>query len=47
MPDRSCRAADTPTWNATDYFTYGIHFSAQGYAKMASSWAAALHAHWG
>ena len=47
-PDAACAAADPPTWAAdgSDYWTYGIHFSENGYAKMSAAWAKALHAHW-
>ena len=42
---KACGASDPPTWADGDYFTYGIHFSAQGYAKMAAHWLAALLPH--
>ena len=44
---RACRPGEALTFNASsDYFTYGIHFSQQGYAKMAKAWQKALAANW-
>ena len=40
--ETACSASDKPTWADGDYYTYGIHFSVAGYAKMAHRWAQAL-----
>jgi lysophospholipase L1-like esterase len=42
---RACTDGDKSTWSDGDYFTYGIHFSANGYAKMAAQWHQALSPH--
>ena len=45
--DRVCdQATDKLTWEEEDYFTWGIHFSEQGYAKMAAAWHKALSRYW-
>jgi lysophospholipase L1-like esterase len=41
----ACSPTDASTWADGDYFTYGIHFSQSGYAKMAAHWQQALHPH--
>lgn len=41
----ACTDGDQSTWSDGDYFTYGIHFSASGYAKMAAHWHQALSPH--
>ena len=41
----ACAPSDALTWEDGDYFTYGIHFSASGYAKMAAHWQQAIHPH--
>ena len=44
---RACTSADPLTFNSSaDYFTYGIHFSASGYTKMALAWKKALEHSW-
>lgn len=46
LADKACSDSDKPTWVDGDYFTYGIHFSASGYTKMAHAWSKTLMAHW-
>eukprot|EP01052_Picozoa_sp_SAG31_P019189 SAG31_NODE_1389_length_8545_cov_3.081103_9_plen_208_part_00 len=41
----ACTRSDTSTWADGDYFTWGIHFSQTGYAKIASHWEQALRPH--
>jgi lysophospholipase L1-like esterase len=41
----ACTGAEPSTWADGDYFTWGIHFSQSGYAKMAARWQQAIHLH--
>jgi len=40
-----CATTDKSTWADGDYYTWGIHFSFSGYAKMAAQWLQALQPH--
>jgi hypothetical protein len=42
---QACTDSDPSTWADGDYFTWGIHFSFSGYAKMAAHWMQALLPH--